>query len=140
MILPKDFGIVDIRTSYITNQQKENKMLQKENDSTDSEDSDIQKNKSRSWFSQHLIIDHKSKFWAYWSFLNILCCTYSSYEYLWKVVFYSEANDGEFEYYRLLLLEFFFLISMVLNFFVDYIPDSENQPVREIEVISLRYF
>ena len=51
MILPKDFGIVDIRTSYITNQQKENKMLQKENDSTDSEDSDIQKNKSRSWFS-----------------------------------------------------------------------------------------
>ena len=51
MILPKDITIIDLRTSFITSQQKENKMLQKENDSTDSEDSDIQKNKSRSWFS-----------------------------------------------------------------------------------------
>lgn len=36
-------------------------------------------------------------------------------------------------------MESFFLISMMLNFLTDYIPDGSNIPVRDIQSISIRY-
>jgi hypothetical protein len=54
-------------------------------------------------------------------------------------VFYSDDHDSDFRFWRLFFIEIFFFISMVLKFFVDFIPDGENIPVRDIGDISMHY-
>jgi hypothetical protein len=75
----------------MTNHFKEMKILSHEDDTPDSDDSEDLRQKEKSWFSNNIVIDHKSKFWAFWSFFNVILCTFSSYEYLWMVVFYDES-------------------------------------------------
>lgn len=76
--------------------------------------------------------------YLYWRSINIFCCLTSSYFYAFMAAFEDPA-PGSFLQKINVIFEIVFLISMFLQFLVEYTPPGQLVPVKDISMISMRY-
>ena len=75
---------------------------------------------SNSEWSQILIIRRDKWFWTNWQFVYTVCCMASSYIYAYMAAFENVFIPTRWEYDINLFFLCFFLITIILNFFVDF--------------------
>ena len=83
-------------------------------------------------------IPEDNKVYLYWRSLNIFCCLTSSYFYAFMAAFEDPA-EGSFLYVINIIYEIIFLISILIQFLVEFTPPGQIVPVKDITQISLRY-
>lgn len=86
----------------------------------------------------YFIISRHNKLYLMWQTLTILCCLTSAYLYAYMAAF-EEPHAGSITFILLYAHEGVFLISMILNFFVEYQNEGDVKPVRDIVLIGKRY-
>ena len=87
---------------------------------------------------QILLISHQSPKYKVWLIIDKIACLTSGYLNLFVATFIEASNETVYNVTN--ALESLFMISFVLNFFVDYIPKGMTIPVRNPSQIALNYY
>ena len=85
-----------------------------------------------------VIISEENKIYKMWKFLDVMACLISSYYYAYMAAF-QNPMVGEPLFNVMLFFETIFFISMVLNFFVEFVKDGQTIPTRDLAQIANRY-
>ena len=120
-----DLRAKDIKASFI--------MGNKEQRSKEEPDSnvDLKESFQKKPFSELIIIRQNNRYYLYWRTINTLCCLTSSYFYAYMAAFKEAAEDVHLTNLNL-SFETIFLISMVLQFLVEYKEIGQPHPVRDL--------
>ena len=84
------------------------------------------------------IICERNKLYLFWRFLDVFCCLSSSCMYAYMAAF-ETPHPGSALFVLMWVFEAIFLVSMFLNFIVDYRNEGEERPVRDLFKIGKRY-
>ena len=85
-----------------------------------------------------VIIKQNNRYYMYWRTLNTLCCLTSSFFYAFMAAFRGMTENPTL--YKInMAYESVFLISMGLQFIVEYVEVGNPTPVRDLQKIALRY-
>ena len=85
-----------------------------------------------------LVISRHNKLYLFWKFLDVLSCFISSCFYAYMAAF-EDPHPESVMFVMMWVFESVFLISMVLNFLVEYRNEGEERPIRDIVKIGHRY-
>ena len=93
-------------------------------------------------FSKVIVLKEKTIFMVVWNQFDIICCVLSSYVYGFAAAFQMTTHVMEPDYNVMLLDTGFFIvfsISMIFKFIKEYTPQGEQDPCRDLSMISARY-
>ena len=86
-----------------------------------------------------IIISYKNKLYTLWFTLEIFCCFISPYLYAYLAAF-QNPHSGDVLFNILYSFEAIFLVSILLNFLLEYVDEGTQRPVRDLEKIGNRYY
>ena len=91
---------------------------------------------------QLVILDKNSLFCLMWNFLEVISCIISTYMYGYMAAF-GMYNSDMTENHDLRVMDIFFFvvftISIIMNFFRDFIPEGETTSSKDLKKIAIRY-
>ena len=85
-----------------------------------------------------IIISQENKLLSIWHIIDITCCFISPYFYAYLSAF-QNPHVGEKLFIMLYTFEGIFLVSLLLNFLVEYQNLGDGKPVRDLQMIGKRY-
>jgi hypothetical protein len=89
-----------------------------------------------------LVISRNNPILAVWKYIYILCCLVSSYFYAFLAAFEHnfDKNDSSTSTTTLsFVFEGIFVINILLSFITEYMPESSQNPERDLSKIATRY-
>lgn len=89
-------------------------------------------------FLEWIIIDSEGQGYILWQMFVTICCVISSYLYAFIAAF-ENPNPGETLFNVTIFFESVFLVSLCVNFLVDYKPEGEEGKIKDLNLISIRY-
>ena len=94
--------------------------------------------KNKPMIFEKLIISHNNSYLDIWEFIHTIFCLTSSYIYAY-VANFGLPEEGSTLYHLDTVFEVSFIISIILNFITDYVPDDNLTPVKDFRKIAVRY-
>lgn len=134
-ILPNDFTKFHVKTSFVLANK-----IPDLNDMRVEETLDLS-NVHKKIFRinmDDIIITQTNKCYMQWQFLNTFCCLTSSYLYAYLAAFENSNDIASLQHVNW-AYEGVFLISLIMNFFVEYNEDGQQFPIRDIQKIAINY-
>lgn len=92
-------------------------------------------------WTEMLVFSHESKGYLMFNFLITILCLVSSYYYGSIAGFrYSLKSTDDLDHLLMqIIIEGIFLIHFILQFFLDFVEEGKNYPVRDLAKIFKRY-
>jgi hypothetical protein len=89
--------------------------------------------------SSFFIISTSNRLYKVWQAITICMCLISSYIYINIAAFRMHGYEDEQVTEIFLTFEIFFFIDMIMQFFIERIPQGHTKPIRELEKIAMIY-
>ena len=90
-------------------------------------------------FSQLFIISLENSWYKVFNMVVTLCCLFSSYIYAYIAAFRLHEDLNESILSSQYIFETIFLLHMILQFFLEFCPESTNVPVIDLKKIAVHY-
>lgn len=100
---------------------------------------DFIEEKTESGNSSIFVISSQSKVLKVWQIFITFLCIISSYIYINIAAFRVHKYEDEEVTELYLIFESFFLLDIIVQFFVERIPEGHIKPIRELEKLALIY-